>query len=212
MDYTRSVYFLYPIFMATFILAAIYSIPCAHRYQIGSGALVPPPLKKKSPILHNYIPDVAGNCSPNAHKQEVSSVTETVMHAESSVVPVSDLIGDTVLLPESDATLNYNIGNAQPRPSSEGNATDTVGESAASLRSTMPKILERILFESPWYHRSDFNGTRAITKRLSSSQTEEYFERQLSLFFGRIFSNAEFALPVTKKMQKTKLSILPLEH
>ena len=126
MDYMRSVYFLYPIIMATFILAAIYSIPCAHRYQIGSGALVPPPLQKKSPILHNYIPDVSGDYSPIAHKQEVSSVTETVMHAESSVVPVSDLIGDTVLLPESDATLNYNIGNAQPRQSSEGNATDTV--------------------------------------------------------------------------------------
>ena len=85
--------------MATFILAAIYSIPCAHRYQIGSGALVPPPLQKKSPILHNYIPDVSGDYSPNARKQEVSSVTETVMHAESSVVPISDFIEDTVLLP-----------------------------------------------------------------------------------------------------------------
>ena len=150
MDYTRSVYFLYPIFIATFILAAIYSIPCAHRYQIGSGALVPPPLQKKSPILHNYIPDVSGDYSPNAHKQEVSSVTPRVKHAESSVVPVSDLIGDTVLLPESDATLNYNIGNAQPRQFSEGNATDSVMELVASSRSTLQKILERILSDSPW--------------------------------------------------------------
>ena len=101
MDYTRSGYFLYPILTITLISAAIYSIPCAHRYQIGSGALVPPPPQKMSPILHNYIPDVSGDYPLNAYKQEVSSVAETVMHAESSVASIPDSVGDTVLDPES---------------------------------------------------------------------------------------------------------------
>ena len=44
------------------ITLVIYMTHCAPpRYQIGSGAKVPPPLMTTSPTLHNYIPERFGD-------------------------------------------------------------------------------------------------------------------------------------------------------
>ena len=108
------------------------------------------------------------------------------MHApESTVVPISNRGGDTVLIPDLtsklEATVKDDIDDAQLRR----DATD-------SLTDIQQKTSETISSSHSWVPRGQ-------TERLKSSQTKENFRRlQSSLFFGRIFSNIECELPANK--------------